>query len=726
MYRGPMLRTGLRPVVSLLTLFLVATSGCGGDDSSGDGGSPDGGVDGALPWDTGPDASATPPTAILEIHARDIWGQPLPEDQASLTITRDGAAVPTSGWPVIRVPLYDAGSYTLALEAEGHWPLEVVATFDGTAEEGALRVTTGATASGQGLSVAHGEQTFGGTTLPAHAVFLGLRHQYFSAQGRPARRGNHLELFTSGEAAWQAVHDEILAADETIHMATWWWESDFELVRPLESHITSTLEERQANTIIGTLDASPAPTKRVLVGQFLSQDGILDWSTVSSDIRDRGATPDDGFEFMGQANPTRGMFEFMVTPFYFRDNLEVFVDTTGWMFEDEPAIESTVPPRTVDLTDWPIRLDLPIASYHQKFAVIDGKVAFVGGMNLRRVDWDTDEHLVFEPRRMLIDATMAERQAVADHDELPDTGPRKDYMMRIEGPLVQDVQDVFADRWRYLLSEGVQYSENASDFEVSAGPAAFPDGVQAQITATLPEPFWEHAIAESWLNAVGMAEDYIFIEDQYFRIPMLVDVIIERMTEVPDLQLVVITKPVNEFTDPGCEWTHITHQQLATRFPTRYHTYQLRAFDVQVTFGFDETEERFTDMDVHSKLLIVDDVFLSVGSCNKNNRGIVYEGELNIAVYDPAFVRAQRERIVGLILPPGTAVAADSAGWITQLAEAASWNDFVWQEWDDEGGDISLDGAPLPDNYTPQGFVYSLDFGTPSDCLIEGVGPDMT
>lgn len=279
-----------------------------------DAGAADGGFDAALPWDAGPDGSAAPPTAVLEIHARDIWGQALPEDEATLTITRDAVEVPTSGWPVIRVPLYEAGSYTVALEAEGHWPLEVVATFDGSDRDDALRVTVGASASGQGLSVAHGQQDFGSATLPAHAVFLGLRHKYFSAQGRPARRGNRLELFTSGEAAWQSVHDEILAASESVHMATWWWESDFELVRPLESHLTSTLEERQANTILGTLDRSAASTKRILVGQFLSQDGVLDWSTVSSDVRDRGATPDDGFEFMGQANPTRGVFEFMVRP----------------------------------------------------------------------------------------------------------------------------------------------------------------------------------------------------------------------------------------------------------------------------------------------------------------------------------------------------------------------------------------------------------------------------
>jgi phosphatidylserine/phosphatidylglycerophosphate/cardiolipin synthase-like enzyme len=37
-----------------------------------------------------------------------------------------------------------------------------------------------------------------------------------------------------------------------------------------------------------------------------------------------------------------------------------------------------------------------------------------------------------------------------------------------------------------------------------------------QVTATLPEPFWEHAIAETWFNAVRNAERFIYIEDQYF------------------------------------------------------------------------------------------------------------------------------------------------------------------------------------------------------------------
>ena len=39
--------------------------------------------------------------------------------------------------------------------------------------------------------------------------------------------------------------------------------------------------------------------------------------------------------------------------------------------------------------------------------------------------------------------------------------------------------------------------------------------------------------------------------------------------------------------------------------------------------------------------------------------------------------------------------------------------------------DLSLDGALLPAGFTPQGFVYSLSFRDPVECLVEDVGPDL-
>jgi len=529
-----------------------------------------------------------------------------------------------------------------------------------------------------------------------------------------------------GDETWRSVYAGLQTARATVNVSTWWWESDFELLRDASTHPASTEAQRRSNTVLAIMEALPA-RKRVIVGQFLSMDGVA--STLSSDaaLRAHGTLAGDNFEHMGQANPTSGMFDFAVRPFSFGARArESFPTLAAGMFAAEAMVPSEVPGHRVDLTRWPVVMaNVEAASYHQKFVTIDQRLAFIGGMNLRRVDWDTSQHRVFEPRRMLFGSTAAARQQVVARDRLPDTGPRKDYVVRLEGPSAIDAEDVFHERWDFLRRTNARYSPDSSAYALGAAPAPVAGGVQVQVTATLPEPFNEHAIAETWFNAVAQARQYIYIEDQYFRIPMLTEAIIRRMAEVPALRLVVITKPIGEWTDPGCAWTRRTHEDLLARFPERYAMLQLRSFDTQVTWGIDETESRFVDMDVHSKMFIVDDLFMSVGSANKNNRGIVYEAELNVAVYDPAWVRAARRRILANILPAGTEVSDDAARWYDQLLLAARYNDAVRQAWTDEGDDISLDGRPLPAQYAPRGFVYSLPMRGVMRCLIEDIGPDM-
>ncbi|MGE0788204.1 MAG: phosphatidylserine/phosphatidylglycerophosphate/cardiolipin synthase family protein [Sandaracinaceae bacterium] len=706
----------MRRAIGLLVLAVV---GCGSpSDVDGGMGPMDGSsADGGQHLPPGP-----PPTALLEVVALDVWGRPLDESSAQLDVRLNGASATAYGWPAALVLLDDSARIDLALEAP---ELEALtATLDYTGDARLDAVTLDGATSGHGASLRHELRTIDGVELPVHTIYLGLRHRWFAAEGRPARTGNHLELYISGEEAWSHVSTELGRATESAHLATWWWQSEFELVREEGLHPYQSVAERQPNTILAHMDRVPG-TVRVLVGQLWTQDGLLSSLTSDGPLEDRGMTPGDGFEYMGMANPSRGVFDFTVAPFTFRDRVDPNGALSG--FDPEDEIASRVPSHTADLTQWPISLDVPHASYHQKFIVIDGRVAFIGGMNLRPVDWDTEDHLVYEPRRMAFDATATDRLDVVNRMALPDNGPRKDYMVRLEGPSVEDAEDIFHERWANQLSEGVTYAEYASDYTPRTGQPAFEDGIAVQVTATLPEPFWEHAIAETWFNAIENAERYILIEDQYWRVPMLTELLIERMTMNPELRLIVITKPVNEYTDPGCEWTHRMNEDLASRFGGRYATYQLRAFDIdRDTLGPDETMAQFEDMDVHSKLLIVDDVFLSVGSCNKNNRGIVYEGELNVAVLDAAWVRAARRRIIQNMLPPGTPVSDDPLEWADQIRAAAAANDAVYGAWEAEGFDIDIDGAPLPAQYTPAGLLYGLSFRTPADCLLEGVGPDMT
>ncbi|MFQ5554221.1 MAG: phosphatidylserine/phosphatidylglycerophosphate/cardiolipin synthase family protein [Acidimicrobiia bacterium] len=676
----------------------------------------------SFPFDGDSDDPVLPPDrsapVVMELIALDIWAQPLPQDEAELLVTRDGREQPAAGWPEATLPLLEAGRYQVTLSAPGYETMSLDVGYDGRVNAEAVDVRRGEGAKGSGLLVAHAMRDVDGRSVQVHSIYMGLRHAWFSAQGRPARSGNDVTLLMDGEEAWEAVDADLRRAVDRVEWASWWWQSDFELVR---DEAGSTPDERRANTIISILDASPAE-KRILMNRFLA--ASVDLIARDDALHERGATPGDGFEFLPQLNPTKGAFTFEVGEFSFLERLVMArPELAGASFDGDVPIASTVPPHEVSLDLG--GFDVQAASYHQKFGVIDGRVAYIGGMNTKDVDWDTSDHLVFDPQRMRLGAPEPQREAVANREADPDFGPRKDYMVRIEGPAVQDAEDVFHLRWVHQIEAGATYAENASDFTVSRDQPPIPGGVHAQVTATMPAPFNEFAIAETWFNAVGQAEDYIFIEDQYFRIPMLLDAILARMADVPDLELVVITQPVNRWTDPGCVWSYRGYQEVRSAFPDRLSFYQLRSFDYVFDAAFiDEHKARFVDMATHSKLLVVDDVFLSVGSANKNNRGIVYEGELNLAVHDAEWVKDAMRRVLAAVLPKGTDVDPGSAGWVRQLAEAAAANDAVYEAWAGSGFQVRARTADLSEDLVPHGFLYGLEFGDPADCLLAGVGPD--
>ncbi|MBU1221920.1 hypothetical protein KKF34_11010 [Myxococcota bacterium] len=654
-------------------------------------------------------------TASLTFWPLDIWGNSLHLDRTQVTLTGpDGFESLVPEVPMI-ISLSHEGNYTLCLESM---------QFHGICTDFSLDSYGNISQLGEDDYPNHGflYTSDPDTTDEIKNYFLaiGLPHRWFASTGRPIRYNNSLDLLMDGEQAWIDVSEALMAATDSVLMATWWWESDFELIREGTSHMYLNETQRWENTALGILETIAAH-KRILVGEFWGSHEILDWITSDSEIKAYAENPADDIEFMGQGNPMTDQFRFDMPVFDFRDRFNSTFPGNNATFSDSRVILSDIPGKDVDLADSPAHIAFQSSSWHQKFSVIDSDLTYVGGMNVKGADWDTSAHTVYEYRRIAFEATTDDRLAVYTKDAETDLPPRKDYLLKIKGPAAQDTANIFKERWDYLLGEGVLYSENSTSFSVSTQVAASgPSDVQ--ITATMPPPFSENSILESWVNAFKNAQDYIFIEDQYFRMPHVINYIIDAMNANPALELIVVTLPINEWVEGGCYWTYETARQLKELFPYRFYTFQLRSFDTVETWGWDETESRFTDIYIHSKMLIVDDKFMSVGSCNKNNRGMIYEGELNAAVYDEKWVRAERARIVSNML--GYNISPDD-DWINAMYVAAEINDDVYLNWENEGFDISLDGSPLPAEFTPSGFLYSLNFNDPSECLVENVSPDL-
>jgi len=216
------------------------------------------------------------------------------------------------------------------------------------------------------------------------------------------------------------------------------------------------------------------------------------------------------------------------------------------------------------------------------------------------------------------------------------------------------------------------------------------------------------------------------IEDQYFRAPMLLDAIIARMTEKPDLLLTVVTSEVSWY-DGGKKYTYLADSKLRDLFPDRYQLFYLKTVDLVTEDGWLSDTVTFHEQSIltHSKLRIIDDRYLSVGSCNFNNREYKYEGELNLSVLDEDTATQARQYVLQ------NWVGAHWWGYLSNdpqnnfmvLQAVADSNQELSEYWTENAPLMTLDEANewWPD-YRPSGFLYPLEMENDWEW---DVGPDL-
>jgi phosphatidylserine/phosphatidylglycerophosphate/cardiolipin synthase-like enzyme len=426
-----------------------------------------------------------------------------------------------------------------------------------------------------------------------------MAKNWFVQGSTPRRDENAITPLVDGEEAWTRVAAVLKSARKTIHMTWWMMWREMEMLRP----IGDTFKEpsvREANTILYTLiDRHNAGVDiRILLWQVSS---IAPWLISDMTLRDYGKL---------------GIFEIM--------------------YEEHPS--------------------KTIGSWHQKTCIVDGKTAFVGGMNTRENDWDTSQHLVYDYRRSPHASTSKERTAWQASKAMTAYKPRHDFMTEIVGPLVTDVEANFVQRWNAAKAAGVDFSAHAATLPTPTLNAAA-GNISAQIGRTMPQypatPGGDRSLQRLYIQAIRNAEQYIYIEDQYFRSQIIAQELAAAVKANKNLILICVAPPDYWYSPSDLDdndgiaiGSPFTSYWTAKAFETiRAERPEFTLFQLQVSDTDAGGKRVYVPINIHAKLMIVDDTWYTIGSCNLNDRGFLFEGEINVGVLDPDGAKALRKKL---------------------------------------------------------------------------------
>jgi phospholipase D1/2 len=274
------------------------------------------------------------------------------------------------------------------------------------------------------------------------------------------------------------------------------------------------------------------------------------------------------------------------------------------------------------------------ASHHQKIVVVDDRLAFCGGIDLTGHRWDTAEHRIEEPARKTIMG-------------LP-YGPYHEVQAMVSGPAAASLGVLSRDRWRSLGYEQLPPIVTPSS---AAWPSdVVPDliDVNVAISRTVPASEMHPAIRECealFHDSIARADRLIYIESQYFTEETLAGALAERLRERDGPEVVIVApkecygwlerQTMGAFRDSAFRQLKDAdrHSRLRLVYPLASRSHEVPTF-------------------VHSKVMIVDDELLRIGSANFARRSMGMDTECDLAVEaggDPntrAGIRRIRNRLI--------------------------------------------------------------------------------
>ncbi|MTI46426.1 cardiolipin synthase [Sporosalibacterium faouarense] len=212
---------------------------------------------------------------------------------------------------------------------------------------------------------------------------------------------------------------------------------------------------------------------------------------------------------------------------------------------------------------------------HRKIIVIDGKVGFLGGLNIG------DEYLGHDPK----------------------LGYWRDTHMKIKGEGVYSLQNIFLKDWEFVSGEYVSS-------EIYYPKLKYYGEELLQLTSSGPDSDWK-SIMQAYFTMISNAENRIWIETPYL-VPgeSITTALMAAALSGVDVRVIIPNKPDHLLV----YWASRGNVEDLLRAGVKVYTYEK---------GF-----------IHSKVLLVDGSAATVGSANLDIRSLEINFEVNSFIYD--------------------------------------------------------------------------------------------
>ncbi len=273
------------------------------------------------------------------------------------------------------------------------------------------------------------------------------------------------------------------------------------------------------------------------------------------------------------------------------------------------------------------------ASHHQKFVVIDDSLAFSGGLDITHNRWDTPRHGLDDTRRR-----------DSDDGDIPQ--PYHDMQLMVNGPCAQALGNIARERWEDACGETLT-APTPRPLWLDDYPSGFNDcEVAISLTRAKGEPRGELRQVE-WLyhDMIAAAQDYIYIENQYLTSDTIGTALAESLSRASGPEIVI----VSGYATVGwlSQYTmDILRCRLSQRLFEADQSNRLRIYYPHLP-GADED----MTINVHAKVMVVDDLLLRIGSANLNNRSMGLDSECDLTLHaetdtNRAAIRRIRNRLL--------------------------------------------------------------------------------